>query len=396
MRKPLLLPLITGLALFSLEATAQTPTPPPAAPADQTAPAAPPAPAAAAAATPAPVDPGILHQWGTDFSFLFDGYIEGNANSPSSGFNQLRAFDVRSDMLHLNMAELSIDHAPAPFGFHLDVGFGEMFDIIHEGNRDPSAWDYFKQAYVSFKPKSWHGVELDAGEFVTSAGAEVIETNQNYNYTRSLLFTWAIPYSHTGFRLQFPIGPHFNGSFQVVNGWNNVEPINSGKTYGFTGAYAWKKVTWSNNYYVGPEHPGTTMGWRNVYDTSAVVTQTDKLSWYLNFDYGHDKAPGVNAGSGSWNGLAGAAHYAINKKYAVSGRLEYFDDRNGYSTGTTQVLKEFTLTAEYQLTGWLMTRAEFRDDFSNQDFFEKNNKPNSAKSQPTALLGVIAYFAPKK
>src|SRR5215472_12933110 len=235
-----------------------------------------PAPAAAPAA-PAPPPDSPLRQWGTEFSFLFDAYVDKNFNDPPSGFNGLRNFDVRANTAHVNMGMITIDHAPAPIGFHLDVGFGETFDIIHSGNRDPNAWKYFKQAYVSVKPKSWHGVELDAGEFVTSAGAEVIETNQNYNYSRSLLFAWAIPYSHTGFRLQYPIGSHFTGSFQVVNGWNNVEPINSGKTFGFTGAYAWKKVTWNNNYYAGPENPGTTAGWRHLYDTSVVVNQNDKL-----------------------------------------------------------------------------------------------------------------------
>ena len=38
-----------------------------------------------------------------------------------------------------------------------------------------------------------YGVELDAGEFASSAGAEVFATNQNFNYSRSLLFAWAIP-----------------------------------------------------------------------------------------------------------------------------------------------------------------------------------------------------------
>jgi hypothetical protein len=274
------------------------------------------------------------------------------------------------------------------------VGFGEAFDIMHAGNRDPEAWKYFKQAYVSLKPKALHGVELDAGEFVTSAGAEVIESNQNFNYTRSLLFAWAVPYSHTGFRLQFPAGPHFTGSFQVVNGWNNVEPVSRGKTYGVTGAYAWKKVTWNNNYYAGPEHPGTTVGWRHLYDTSIVVNQTDKLSWYLNYDYAHDRS--IGAGAGHWTGLAGAARYALGKKYAVAGRLEFFDDANGLSTGTAQTVKEFTLTGEYQVRGWLMSRLEFRNDWSDKPFFEKNNQPFGAKSQPTVLLGLIAYIAPKK
>ena len=385
-------PSISGLILLGVLTVAQAQTP--TASGDQT-PAAAQASAAATApaAAPEPV-PSLLHQWGTDFSFLLDGYVEANFNDPPSGFNQLRGFDVRSDMPHLDMGEIIIDHAPAPVGFHIDVGFGEAFDIIHEGNRDPEAWKYFKQAYISVKPKSWHGVELDAGEFVTSAGAEVIETNQDFNYTRSLLFIWAVPYLHTGFRLQFPVGSHFTGSFQVVNGWNNVEPINGGKTYGVTGAYAWKKVTWNNNYYVGPEHPGTTVGWRSLYDTSVVVNQTDKLSWYLNYDYAHEKD--VGAGAGHWTGLAGAARYALGKKYAVAGRLEFFDDANGLSTGTAQTIKEFTLTGEYQIKGWLISRLEFRNDWSDKPFFQKNNQPNGARSQPTALLGLIAYIAPKK
>jgi hypothetical protein len=43
-----------------------------------------------------------------------------------------------------------------------------------------------------------------------------------------------------------------------------------------------------------------------------------------------------------------------------------------------------------------MTRTEFRIDWSNQPFFEKKNQLNGATTQPTVLLGVIAYLSPKK
>jgi hypothetical protein len=66
------------------------------------------------------------------------------------------------------------------------------------------------------------GLEVDFGEFVTAAGAEVIETNANWNYSRSLLFAWAIPYYHFGLRGAVPVGSHFTGGVQVVNGWNNI------------------------------------------------------------------------------------------------------------------------------------------------------------------------------
>ena len=49
----------------------------------------------------------------------------GNFNSPDSGFNQLRNFDYRANTAHVNLAKITIDRAPAPVGFNLDVGFGE-------------------------------------------------------------------------------------------------------------------------------------------------------------------------------------------------------------------------------------------------------------------------------
>lgn len=105
---------------------------------------------------------------------------------------------------------------------------------------------------------------MDFGKFVTSDGAEVIETNGNWNYSRSLLFAWAIPYYHFGVRASFPVGKRFTGAVMVVNGWNNVEDNNTGKTLMFTGTYTEKKFTWTNNFHTGPEKPGTNKGFRNL------------------------------------------------------------------------------------------------------------------------------------
>ena len=57
-------------------------------------------------------------------------------------------------------------------------------------------------------------------------------------------------------------------------------------------------------------------------------------------------------------------------------------------------MKEFTATGEYKMTGWLMSRLEFRHDWSNQPYFQQGS--NYVKSQPTILLGVVAFVGPKK
>jgi hypothetical protein len=389
MRKTCINVLIVGASMLIGIATAQSSasdTDTDQAPAQTTA-----AQTAAPAPAPPPAPKSVFTQGGMDFSFMFDGYVNGSYNHPDSGFNQLRNFDYRADTAHVNMGMVTIDRAAAPVGFHLDVGFGQIFSAIHSTDRAPEAFKYFKQAYVSLKPKSWKGVQIDAGEFVTSAGAEVIETNGNWNYSRSLLFAWAIPYYHFGVRATVPIGK-FTAGVQVVQGWNNVYDNNSGKTFGFTGAYAWKKVTWSNNYYVGPEKSHTNKGIRHLYDTTVLVNQTDNFSYYINFDYGRDK--NIGEGASTWKGIAGAARYALSKKFAVAGRLEWFDDPDGFSTGVAQRAKEFTATGEYKMSSWLLSRLEFRHDWSNQPYFQQGS--NFVKSQPTILLGVVAFVGPKK
>jgi hypothetical protein len=369
--------IFVATCLMAGAAAAQTPAAPPDA---QTAPA-------------APAPPSAYHQLGMDFSFLLDGYVDGNFDNPGSGWNSLRNFDMRSDTLHFNMGKITVDRAPGPIGFHLDAGFGEIFDVIHATDQAPKGLKYIEQAYVDFKPKSWKGVEVDVGEFVSSAGAEVIDVNQNWNYSRSLLFAWAVPYYHFGIRTSFPVGAHFTGGVQLVNGWNNVYASNQGKLIGLNGAYAWKKATWTNVWYGGPERDKNSPGWRNLFDSVVQVNPNDNLSLYLNFDYGRNKNVGPD--TAQWTGIAGAARRAVGKKGAITGRVELFDDVNGFSTGLAQTVKEFTLTGEYKFSGWLLSRLEFRDDWSSQPFFEKG-QGDTSKNQPTVLLGMVAYFGPKK
>jgi len=347
----------------------------------------PPAPAATAP-TPAKSD---FTQGGMDFSFYLDGYVNGSYNHPNSGFNDFRNFDFRADTAHVNMGKVTIDRAPSPVGFHLDVGFGQTFDWIHATDRAPNAFKYFEQAYISVKPKSWKGVQIDAGEFVTSAGAEVIEGSANFNYSRSLLFSWAIPYYHFGIRTTIPIGK-FTGGFQVVQGWNNIYDNNSGKTFGITGAYAWKNVTWSNVYYVGPEKARTNKGIRNLFDTTVAITASDKMSYYVNVDYGREKS--LDNSTNTWAGIAAAMRYAFTPKFAFASRAEWFDDFDGFSTGTKQSMMEVTLTGEYKMANFAMARLEFRNDWSDKPVFERGS--GVAKSQPTILLGVILSVGPKK
>ena len=328
------------------------------------------------------------------FSGLVDGYYNLNFNHPASRYNQLRNFDVQANQFSLNMAKLTMEHAAEPVGFRVDLGFGKAFDLVHGGETAPSAVRNLQQAYVSWKPSGAKGLQLDFGKHVTMAGAEVIETHSNWNYSRSLLFAWAVPYYHMGLRASVPAGEHFTAGFHLVNGWNNVEDNNTGKTVGLSGALAAGPVTWFNNYYAGPEKTGTNDGWRHLYDTTVLVSGS-QASAYFNFDYGVDKMAAGGSDS-AWYGVAGAARFALSENVAIAPRLEWFKDRDGFSTGVAQTLKEFTITGEYNWAEGLLGRLEYRRDWSDQPFFERGTSLAAGKSQTTLLVGLVAFFGPKR
>jgi hypothetical protein len=144
-----------------------------------------------------------------EFSGLIDVYYNVNFNHPASRINQLRNFDVQANQFDLNMVKLALEHGADPVGFRLDLGVGRAFEVIHATEDTRGVFRNLEQAYFSYKPAKAGGVRLDFGKYVTSAGAEVIETNSNWNYSRSLLFTWATPYYHFGMRTSFPVHKNF-------------------------------------------------------------------------------------------------------------------------------------------------------------------------------------------
>jgi len=57
-------------------------------------------------------------------------------------------------------------------------------------------------------------------------------------------------------------------------------------------------------------------------------------------------------------------------------------------------LNSFTATGEYKWVQGLLSRLEYRRDWSDQPFFERGFQGLS-KNQDTLTLGLVAFFGPK-
>jgi hypothetical protein len=381
----------------SAPATSQIAQTPPAAGTEQQPPATtPPAPAEA------PKSPKL------DINGFVDLYYEYNFNRPPRSFqdttvtpprtirndiqNKLRNFDFRHNEFALNLVELVIHRDPAPVGFQINLAAGKTTDFIHAA--EPGGTETYKHILQAFAtvPTKFIAKDdtLDFGKFVTQAGAEVIESKDNWNYTRSFLFAWAIPYYHMGLRYHHPFNATTTGTFSLVNGWNDVEDNNNALTYGASiNTTFGKKLPFVLNYYGGPELPNDTHNWRHLIDTVLTYNASDKTAFNLNFDYGSQDQ---DSGTATWKGVAAYVRHALTDRHAVVVRGEYFKDDDGFATGTAQELKEVTLTYELKGPAGLLTRAEFRYDWSNKNVFDNSRGPNGKDNQPTLLVGAIYAF----
>ena len=250
---------------------------------------------------------------------------------------------------------------------------------------------YLKEAYVSYLAPVGKGLQMDVGKFVTPYGAEVIETKDDFNYSRGLLFNYAIPFYHYGLRAKYSFNDKYSVTGFVVNGWNDIYENNTGKSYGVV--FGWnptKKISIAQGYMAGPETVGTNAHWRQLSDTVVTYSPTGKLTTMLNFDYGRgDRVTGIPTPV-FWTGIAGYVKYAFNGLYAVATRYEYYNDHDGFTTGTPQHLNEFTGTFQRIVAHHLITRLEFRRDFSNRPVFTKGTTP--VMGQNTMAAGLVYSF----
>ncbi|MBI5605396.1 MAG: porin [Deltaproteobacteria bacterium] len=328
--------------------------------------------------------------------YLQGGYTY-NFRNPDSQENELRVFDHKANSFTLDLAQLQfVKDAPVGgMGYKLKVSAGETAKFIHSrglGVKDgqaPADTDAFDltEAFLQYNAPLGKGLKFTLGKFVTYHGAEVIEARDNLNYSRSFLFNYAIPFTHTGLMVSYPFSDTFTANFHVINGWDNTDDNNTGKTFGLS--FGWtpiEQLAMNFNFMYGPEQRSENSNNRFLFDWVGTIKPVKNLSFVLNTDYATEqKDPNANGADSKWYGVAGYVKYDFSDLFSLTLRGEFFNDRDGVRTGTAQTLKEITFTPEFRLAKGLILRPEYRYDWSEQSSFNGGKD----KNQHTIALGVM-------
>ena len=343
-----------------------------------------------------------LPKWFNDLAvnaFVSTAY-EYNGNRPAAGANSFRVFDFNDNSFNLDVAELVVQIAaskPNDAGFRVDFAAGNSIPQITKTQDQNAAQFDLQQAFASYIVPLGSGLRFDVGKYVTHMGYELIEGYDGYNdnYSRSILFGYAIPFTHTGVKASYAFSSKVAGMVEVVNGWDLLRDNNRSKSVGAQLTLTpVAPLTVFLNWIGGPELANDNHTKRSVFDVVAILKPTSALTLGVNGDYGKENGTSlVNPGSdATWKGIAGYATYALTSKFSVAFRGETFHDDDGVrlGTGTRATLSEFTFTPTYRITEHVLLRGEARYDTSNLPIFTK--RATLADKQTTVAANVIFVY----
>ena len=347
-----------------------------------------------------------------DVSYLY------NFNEQNNFGNSGRVFDTEGNGFTIHAAEVVLEKAlsdATPIGFRTDLFFGDDAEVFHAtglggGATGTGIVDHFdlQQAYITLRTPVGEGLDVKVGKFVTLLGAEVIESPANWNFSRSYMFGYSIPFTHTGILASYPtFGDLGSTTFGVVNGWDIVDDNNKAKTFlGNVTVGPWSNLTLSSNFVYGAEQANNSHDQRGV--LSSILTWTPHEQWALmfNWDYGHEEDVIGGTDNGGWQGYALYARYSPLSWYSLANRVEWFNDQDGVRVAPAApatagaVLAgaghgdvsyfEWTLTNEFKLSEHVLARLEYRLDKADAEVFRFDQ--GAADYMNTVAAELIYHF----
>jgi len=335
------------------------------------------------------------------FAYVENSGVFNLRGKSTTGTNELRLYDVDRGYT-FNMAQISVKKEPSeryPFGFGLvvtggeDVQFNHAIGILRDEDDAPTDTEKadIQEAYLSLRLPLGRGLTLKGGKFVTLHGAEVIESPNNLNFSRSLLFTFAIPLTHVGLLASYPVTETLTVTAGPILGWDVATDRNGGPSgHGQIAVTAVKDLSTSFGFIVGPEKTGDATNIRWVLDLVATYTGIPKTTLALNVDYGQEQDAAPAGGNASWWGVATYAAYDWTDRLRTALRLEYFRDADGARTGfgADVGVWEATATLQYKIWKGLVGRLEYRHDHADEPVFQSATR----KSQDTIALALHYLF----
>ena len=354
----------------------------------------------------------------TEWHFYGDAYYSHNFNKPAAlpaasatsvssaslpdAKNVYRYHDIYPNQFNLNLLEASMLVKSEEVSFLADLDFGTFADLntaagsVSGSSRTvDEVSKHIGQAVLTYRPAGSR-FSFDIGKMYTHVGLETAKPKDNFNYSRSILFSYGIPLWHVGMRAGYDLMPEkLQLNLYLYNAWNSFYDNNHSKTFGaqlkFTPS---ANVLLAYNYISGAERTDSQRDKKTVHNLVTSWGFMDRWTLATDWIYGEEEGVIINSRRSKpvWYAGQAAIKWACSDRTYVSPRYEVYRDQHGHTLSNgPHTLKTATLTVGHMLSKGLELRAEGRWDTSNRRPFTKGLK--TAKEQNTGLVGLFVYFS---
>ena len=356
---------------------------------------------------------GLEKALGISISGFLDTSYTWSSNRPGGAFDRDisgRYFDQDHNSIVFNDFNLTLEKPEKDWGVGLKAvaDFGRTGELLREGTfwggakafpaetRDEPSVE-LREAFLTYTVPVGAGLQLKAGKFVTLLGTEILPNPGAYNenISRSFLFNFGVPLTHTGLLLSYPVHKMLSVTAGPVKGWDNVID-NNGKFSVLGGITLTPTDSFSlaSSLISGPEQHRNGRRDRLAWSNVATIKPWGPLTLFLEYTYGQEEKATASGRDATWQGWAGIASYNWTDRFTTALRGEIFKDNDGARNGVLARdvrLSEITLTGAYKFTSKLLGRVEFRQGSSDKSYFAERNGGRD-KSQSTFALQALYTF----
>ena len=303
-------------------------------------------------------------------------YSHNRSNEVNLNLGFIKA-NYESDMIRANVAIMAGTYANA----NLAAEPGVLKNVF--------------EANAGLKLSKTANLWVDAGIFSSHIGFESAISKDCWVLTRNIS-SENTPYYESGAKITYVTEDgKFTATGLYLNGWQRINRQNGNSQPAGGAQLTWKpnaKITVNYSNYLGTEGADSIRVKRFYHNIYGIFQLTDAFGVTLGLDYGTQQKAKGDSDKNEVISPVLIARYTINPKWAVAGRFEYYEDKNGVfiSTGTPNGFKTngYSLNIDYAPMPNAVVRLEGKVYDSKDKIFVRELNPVNHNAALTASIAV--------
>ena len=321
-------------------------------------------------------------------------YYQYDFNKPPDGNRPVFIYSHnRHNEFNLNLGFIKANYTAERVRANIALAAGTYMNANYAA--EPGVLKNIFEANAGVKLSKKKNLWLDAGIMPSHIGFESAIHKNCWNLTRSILAD-NTPYFEGGAKITYTSD---NGKWLLsglaLNGWQRITRVSGNSLMSWGTQIQFKpsdKVLLNYSTFIGTDKPDSARLSRFFHNIYGVVNITDKFGVTAGFDIGtEEKFPGSDD-KNTWYSPVLILKYAFTDNWAIAGRLEHYNDKNGViiSTGSPNGFQTtgYSLNIDHSPAKNVLVRLEVRNLSSKDDIFIKASGLTNNNSFITSSIAV--------